>query len=349
MTKSKHTIAIAPGATIREQLEDRGMTQREFAARMGLSEKHVSRLINGEVALTQEVALKLEYVLGVPASFWNNLEAIYREKLIRVQEETQMEKDEKIARLFPYSEMARFGWVEPTRIVKEKVILLRRYFGVASLQLLTEHRILNIACRRLRATEKGDYALLAWAQQAKIQAANVHVSGINITLLRESISDIRAMTIDDPSVFCNKLTALLAKCGIALVFLPHLSGSFLHGATFFDADRIVMGVTVRGKDADRFWFSLLHEIGHALRNDMAKQNGTTEDDENAANEFAANTLINPEDYAKFTRRGRYTADSVSAFARQIGISAGIVVGRLQRDNYIHYNELNDLKEQYAII
>lgn len=47
--RSKKTIATPPGATIREQLEDRGMTQKEFALRMDMSEKHISRLINGEV------------------------------------------------------------------------------------------------------------------------------------------------------------------------------------------------------------------------------------------------------------------------------------------------------------
>ena len=47
MLESKSYIAIPPGATIKEQLDDRGMTQKEFASRMGLSEKHVSKLMNG--------------------------------------------------------------------------------------------------------------------------------------------------------------------------------------------------------------------------------------------------------------------------------------------------------------
>jgi HTH-type transcriptional regulator/antitoxin HigA len=34
------------------------MKQKEFAHRMGLSEKHISRLINGQVELTQDVALR---------------------------------------------------------------------------------------------------------------------------------------------------------------------------------------------------------------------------------------------------------------------------------------------------
>ena len=87
MVRSQSFIATPPGATIREQLKDRGMSQKEFAARMDLSEKHVSKLINGEVQLTPEVAVRLETVLGIPAKFWNNLEAIYREKLLKVEKE----------------------------------------------------------------------------------------------------------------------------------------------------------------------------------------------------------------------------------------------------------------------
>lgn len=87
MKRNRSFIATPPGATIKEQLDYRGMSQKEFAARMDMSEKHISRLINGEVQLTPETAVKLEMVLGVPAKFWNNLEAIYREKLIKVETE----------------------------------------------------------------------------------------------------------------------------------------------------------------------------------------------------------------------------------------------------------------------
>ena len=84
MVRSRSYVATPPGATIKEQLVDRGMSQKEFAARMDMSEKHISRLINGDVVLTPDVAMRLEMVLGVPAHFWNNLESIYREKILLV-------------------------------------------------------------------------------------------------------------------------------------------------------------------------------------------------------------------------------------------------------------------------
>lgn len=85
MVRSRIYIATPPGATIKEQLTDRCMSQKEFAARMDMSEKHISKLINWEVQLTPDMAVRLEVVLGVPAQFWIKLEAIYREKLIKIE------------------------------------------------------------------------------------------------------------------------------------------------------------------------------------------------------------------------------------------------------------------------
>ena len=96
MVRSSIYIATPPGATIKEQLVDRGMTKKEFAARMDMSEKHISKLINGEVQLTSETSVRLEMVLGVPAKFWNNLEAIYREKIIKSEAENAMDADSEI-------------------------------------------------------------------------------------------------------------------------------------------------------------------------------------------------------------------------------------------------------------
>ncbi|MBO4261218.1 MAG: helix-turn-helix domain-containing protein, partial [Clostridia bacterium] len=297
--KSRSFIATPPGATIKEQLNDRFMSQKEFAARMDMSEKHISKLINGDVQLTPETAVRLEMVLGIPAKFWNNLEAIYREKLIKVREENSMDADAEIAKQFPYCEMAKLGWIEETREVKEKVVNLRKYFEVVELSLLGNEQITRIACRRLAITEKSDLALMAWAQEAKIKAREIQTLPINIKNLISAIPEIRNMTVQKPKDFCPKIKKCLADCGIALVFLPHLKGSFLQGASFMDGNKIVVGLTVRGKDADKFWFSLFHELAHIALGHVEKLNGTSEDDERAADKWSGDTLISADDFEAF--------------------------------------------------
>lgn len=40
-----------------------------------------------------------------------------------------------------------------------------------------------------------------------------------------------------------------------------------------------MGLTVRGRDAGKFWFSLFHELGHIILGHIAKVDGTMEEDD----------------------------------------------------------------------
>lgn len=219
---------------------------------------------------------------------------------------------------------------------------------MARLGLLEEGSLLPpVACRRLSLTERSDYALITWAQQARLEARTVKAKSIDLKRLARVIPEIRAMTKTDPEVFCPQLSTLLAECGVVIVFLPHISGSFLHGATFREGDKIVLGLTVRSKDADRFWFSLFHELAHVLLGHINKED-VTEEDERAADDFAEQTLIPREKFTHFALNGDFSRGSILLFAESIGIDAGIVVGRLQKEAHVGYDRFHDLKKKYTI-
>lgn len=347
MIRSRTIIATPPGASIREQLVDRGMSQKEFALRMGMSQKHISRLINGEVQLTAEAAIRLEMVLGIPAAFWSNLEAIYRDKLLRAEEENSMDEDLAIAGGLPCHEMSALGWIPDSADAAERVTALRRFFEVARLSLLSGQLLPGIACRRLSVTKKSDAALLAWAQEARLEARKIPVKPFSAQALSAALPSIRAMTMIPPEQFCPELSLLLARSGVAIVFLPHMEGSFLHGAAFRDGHKIVLGLTVRGRDADRFWFSLFHELGHILLGHLDLPL-LTDAEEKAADDFARAALIPEDAYSAFLSAGDLSSAAIKAFAAGIGIDPGIAVGRLQKDGHLPYSRCNDLKTRYEI-
>ncbi len=347
MVKSRTYIATPPGATIKEQLSDRGLSQKEFAVRMGMSEKHISKLINGEVQLTAEAAFRLEMVLGVPAKFWNALEAAYREKIIQANAENQMDADLELAKKMPYREMVKNGWIAESENPVERVFYLRKYFEVINLDIIQDMQLSKIACRRVSGTEKRNLALLAWAQKAKIEARSMETSNMDFKKLQKKLPEIRNMTTKDPAAFTEQLVDTLAECGIALVFLPQIGGSFLHGATFCDGDKIVVGLTIHGKDADQFWFSLFHELGHVLLGHVYQLNGTTDEDEKAADHFAQEVLIPAKEFKMFTDKNDFSKESICRFAEENQILCGIVVGSLQKEGYIPYNRFPDLVMQYA--
>ena len=82
--------------SFKEQLEYKGLSEKEFAAKMGLSDMYASQLINGTMQLTDDIAASLEAVLGIPARFWRKLEAEYRDAILKVNAENA-KTDGKIA------------------------------------------------------------------------------------------------------------------------------------------------------------------------------------------------------------------------------------------------------------
>ena len=74
-----------PGDTILDLLEERNWTQSQLSERMGYTIKNVSQLVNGEMLIDGETAIKLEQILGSTARFWLNREAQYRAQSWQVE------------------------------------------------------------------------------------------------------------------------------------------------------------------------------------------------------------------------------------------------------------------------
>ncbi len=64
-----------PGEMLLEDfLKPMGLTQRELAASIHVPYQRVNEVINGKRGVTPATALRLEKFLGMPASFWLNLQ-----------------------------------------------------------------------------------------------------------------------------------------------------------------------------------------------------------------------------------------------------------------------------------
>ncbi len=78
MTTFTTTTVTPPGTTILDILEERGITQQKLANEMYVTDEFISLLIDGKAAITTEIALNLQRVLGGSANFWVAREAKYR-------------------------------------------------------------------------------------------------------------------------------------------------------------------------------------------------------------------------------------------------------------------------------
>ena len=79
-------MAIPPGEILDEEIQARGMTQKELAARMSQRPRTINEIISGEKAIDRETAIELENALGIGAHYWIGLETDYRAALARNRE-----------------------------------------------------------------------------------------------------------------------------------------------------------------------------------------------------------------------------------------------------------------------
>ena len=67
-----------PAATLRACIEEVGWGVNDFAARLGVSRKTESRLLNGRSGISPDVALALERIGWSDADFWMRRQAKLR-------------------------------------------------------------------------------------------------------------------------------------------------------------------------------------------------------------------------------------------------------------------------------
>ena len=101
----KPDYTVIPGDTLFEMLEHLGMSQADLARRTDRPLKTINQIIKGKAAITPQTALQFECVLGVSASFWNNLEKNYQEASARLQEIELLKEQCSLLDKIPLKEM----------------------------------------------------------------------------------------------------------------------------------------------------------------------------------------------------------------------------------------------------
>ena len=132
----KEIVAFHPGYYIAEIIEDMGISQAEFATRMGTTPKTVSTLVNGQINLSNDLAKKIAVMLGTSPEVWLNLQNRYDQKLIEIEIEKDLDEEKHIARMIDYSYFVKVAKLPDTGDVAEKIKNLCKYLKVSSLKIL---------------------------------------------------------------------------------------------------------------------------------------------------------------------------------------------------------------------
>lgn len=326
--------AVAPGETLLETIEHLGMTQKELAVRTGLTPQTIVRIVKGDQPITYATANLLELSTGVPARFWNNLEAQYRERLAKLDERERMKADLDWLKSMPVKELQERGLVGRHA---DKVQVLRdllAFYGVGSVEAWKEvWESPEVAARRSTCFQTCAGAASAWIRQGEVLAQSVACQCYNRARFHAALKAIRGLTVEHAEIFRPEMVRLCAEAGVAVVFVPEMKKVPWNGAMrWLGPNKVMILMSLRGKTEDKFWFSFFHEAGHVYLQHSKKElyinDGVANDpQEKEADAFAADWLI-PFAWEGAIKAIR-SADEMKALAIQLGVTPGIVAGRFR--------------------
>ena len=78
-------IAFHPGSYVEDIIDEMNITQAEFADRLGISAKTISKIVNGEENISKDIADKLSKVTGISIKTWLNLQTNYDLKVLEIK------------------------------------------------------------------------------------------------------------------------------------------------------------------------------------------------------------------------------------------------------------------------
>lgn len=352
-----------PGDTILDLLEERNWTPVQLAKHLGYGSEYISQLIGGKAPITENIALRLENVLGSTAKFWLQREIQYRSQLEKINQEECLQSWVPWLDQFPVRELMKQRVIPEKRLIKKNkpavVKDLLHFFDVASpSKWNSRYAEMKYSFRRTREQQSDIGAISAWIRQGEILAEENQGSYYSESKFKQAIYEIKYLTELPPKNAWCIMQNLCRDSGVILLFIPSLPRLHISGMTrWLSPDTPVIQLSFYGKQNDRFWFTFFHEVAHILLHDKQRifvddwgneteKNPEIKEQENEADVWSREFLISPNHNRELSSLKSKSA--VIEFAKRIEIHPGIVVGRLQHDGLIRKDWMNDLKENFCL-
>jgi HTH-type transcriptional regulator / antitoxin HigA len=345
--KIKPAIKFGPGYFIKEQMEYRSWTQDELAEVMGMTSKHINKILNDKQPITLDTAKVLAEVFDTSPQYWINLDSNYRLWLnaIPTEKEKQAELKANIYERMPIRDMIAKKWIPDFSNLEELHENILAFWNTPNLDFEEwDKQITPLLARKSENFNqyKASYTF-TWYHKAMMVANSYSVVKFNKKGLEKLYNDLYSYTVQENGI--NQFLEKLNQSGVIFFVLPHLQKTYLDGAAFYFEKSPVIVYTGRYKRIDNFWFTIAHEIAHVLyhldeKNSFFLDNFREEDKndlETEANQLAAEKLKHKEISTYLQPKLNYLSkQDIINCATALEIHPALIIGKLAFDKTISY-------------
>ena len=343
--------AIHPGEILREELQERGIKQKDFAQLIDVQPTHLNEFIKGKRNLNEDLAMKLEKLLGIPFKTWMNLHNGYMYDC-KALEERQVEEQHAIAfekasseifnlnLLYKKLGMALLPYLDRVNRIKE----IFSFDLLSSSELRLQVAGLYKHSEKVQMDEKNlqTWLLLNWLETSKTNVASNYVKGNGLTAAK-TIAEMA----NNRSLSIQTMKECLNQYGILFVEVEKLDKVPVDAySTLSDDGHPSVTVTYRYNDLDKLAFDVLHELCHIEYHLSENQKAfisiegtlySNDPREKEANEFARQHLIPDDVWSAILSVGSKSLSphkvvkAIAVEAKNRGISPSIAISRYKHD------------------
>lgn len=358
------TPMAKPGEIIKQELHERGISQKEFAKAAGIGQSHVSDILSGRRRITLSLAVKIEELLGIPSQLiiasQTTLElASLTSDGNKSEECAAKEKLDKIDSVVSVKSLLKFLKRRfKTNVSKLKA--LEKYYNLTGDVVDGLNSISKGCYRKSMVTGLDKRMIDTWVVMAHACSNTYKPKGVfDISNIRDLCTEVAILLHNNEANLINHLVALLSENGIGLIRINKVERASIDGYSFFNKGVPYIVLTCRYDRIDNLAFTLLHELGHlalghtSVHSSQLNIDLRSEDEEyldareEEANNFAGEILI-PGDLWKFAPsmsiNPRIIQNRYMKWAQSKNLNPWIVLGRVSHETGMYKFRSDDTRK-----
>ncbi len=319
---------------LKDYLEYNKISNKDFAERIGISQKHLIDILAGNMDLSSSIIEKISLVTDIPMSYIYNVETNY--KLEKEIDTYLLEEDYTISRYlnkYDYKYLIENKYIDFTdpsdkmEITKDILKFLR----------VTSPRMVNKIDNGIyfKSNNNKPEMLALWLEKCYRESLKQEVGEYhkdNIDILVNYIKECAKKN----HFHKNELIKEFNKYGICLVIIDDIPGSKIRGAFRVNKDTPCIYLTRKYHRIADVYFALLHELAHCKSDyNRAKASSLvsyeTDKIEDNADKQAFNWMVSEDDYQFIASNPKYDISKEEKYPK------AFVVYLLAHSKKINYN------------
>lgn len=347
-------MAVHPTEMIKDEIKERGMSQKELAERLDMKPSNLSRMFNAKEDITIPLATKLEKALGIDASFWLNAQAQYNKDITAIEQRDEKEHasiqlEYMLSSLLNMKELYSRLKIRASLFVQEKLDILSQIFGMEAAKIPSFQFAYNGDFKKSDKADIDEKNLRTWQALAYVSAKNNHPSRQYVKGNARKAAIEIASSAHKGNISESQIKDILDSYGISYSYVQKLDKTPVDAYSSWVESYPAIVTTHRYNDICKLIFNIIHELGHIelhIKPDtniayISDGSFSTDQKEEEANKFAEDIIISPvvwQDIMNTNSKGigaNNIAGQLKKQAKTKGLDFGLVMWRYKFETHMY--------------